>query len=63
MRDLIKITNEKIADTEKDNPEYREQYKEKYMKARRDAGLDDTCDEESFVKYLGVDLLDENDLV
>lgn len=62
MRDLIKTTNEKIAETEKENPEYREQYKEKYMKARRDAGLDDSKVEDSFVKYLGVDLLTDKDL-
>ena len=62
MRDLIKTTNEKIAVTEKENPEYREQYKEKYMKARRDAGLDDSKDEDSFIQYLGVDLLTEEDL-
>lgn len=62
MRDLIKTTNEKIAETEKENPEYREQYKEKYMKARRDAGLDDSQVEDSFVKYLGVDLLTDEDL-
>lgn len=62
MRDLIKTTNEKIADTEKEHPEYLDQYKEKYMKARRDAGLDDSKDEDSFVRYLGVDLLSEEDL-
>jgi hypothetical protein len=62
MRDLIKTTNEKIAETEKENPEYREQYKEKYMKARRDAGLDNNNDEDSFIKYLGVDLLTDEDL-
>lgn len=61
MRDLIKTTNEKIADTEKEHPDYREQYKEKYMKARRDAGLDDSKQEESFIQYLGIDLLKEEE--
>ena len=63
MRDLIKTTNEKIAETETHNPEYREKYKEKYMKARKDAGLDDSKDEDSFLKYLGVDLLTDEDLL
>lgn len=59
MRDLIKTTNEKIAATEAENPDYRSQYKQKYMQARQEAGLDDAKAEDSFVKYLGVDLLDE----
>jgi hypothetical protein len=59
MRDLIRTTNEKIAATEAENPVYREQYKEKYMQARRDAGLTEEQAEGSFLKYLGVDLLDE----
>lgn len=59
MRDLIRTTNEKIASTELENPTFRGQYKEKYMKARKDAGLDESATEESFIKYLGVDLLDE----
>jgi hypothetical protein len=62
MRDLIKVTNEKIAETEKENPEYRDQYKEKYMQARSKAGLGDDKDDDSFVKYLGVDLLTDEDL-
>lgn len=59
MRDLIKTTTSKISDLETDNPTFREQYKEKYMKARHDAGITDKQDEESFLQYLGVDLLDE----
>lgn len=62
MKDLIKTTNATIAETEKENPLYREQYKEKYMKARSDAGLDESKTEETFIKYLGVDLLDELNL-
>lgn len=62
MRDLIKTTNETIANTETEHPEYREQYKEKYMQARRDAGLTEEQSEDSFIKYLGVDLLDDEDL-
>jgi hypothetical protein len=61
MRDLIKTTNQTIAETEQNNPTFREQYKEKYMKARRDAGLDDSKEEESFIQYLGVDLLKDED--
>lgn len=64
MKDLIKTTNAKITETEKENPMYREQYKEKYMKARSDAGLDndDNKVEDTFIKYLGVDLLEDEDL-
>lgn len=61
MKDLIRTTNEVIATTEKEHPEYRDQYKEKYMKARRDAGLTDDKDDESFIKYLGMDLLTDDD--
>ena len=36
------------------HPEFVEQYKEKYMKARREAGIPDTDD--SFLQFLGTDL-------
>lgn len=62
MKDLIKTTNEKIAGTETEHPEYRDQYKDKYMQARRDAGLTEEQAEDSFIKYLGVDLIDDEDL-
>jgi len=61
MKDIIKTTNATIAEAEKKNPEYREQYREKYMKARHDAGLDEAKDEESFIKYLGMDLIEEDE--
>lgn len=57
MKDLIRTTNETIARVEADNPSYREQYREKYMQARKDAGLTEENEEDSFIKYLGVDLL------
>jgi hypothetical protein len=55
MKDLIRTTSDVIQTTEKENPDYVSQYKEKYMSARREAGLKDENDEESFIKYLGID--------
>jgi len=58
MKDLVETTNREIAEAEIHNPEYLEQYREKYRKARLDAGLTDKADdEESFIKFLGVDQL------
>lgn len=55
MKDLIKVTSETIAQAESSNPTYRDQYMEKYMKARKDAGLKEENEEDSFIKYLGLD--------
>lgn len=57
MKDLIRATNESIHAKEEEHPEFLAQYKEKYMKARKDAGLEDKMDEESFIKFLGMDQL------
>jgi hypothetical protein len=59
MKDIIKTTNEAIAKAEADHPEFLEQYREKYMSARKEAGLKE--DDDSFIKYLGVDQLPDMD--
>jgi len=63
MKDLIRTTNETIAMTEADCPSFRDQYKEKYMKARKDAGLTEENEEDSFIKYLGMDLISDEDKI
>jgi hypothetical protein len=57
MKDIIKTTNETIAKTEADHPEFLDQYRDKYMAARKEAGLEEKQDDDSFIKYLGVDQL------
>lgn len=57
MKDIIQTTNETIAKTEADHPEFLDQYREKYMTARKEAGLEEKPDDDSFLKYLGVDQL------
>jgi len=59
IRDILKTSNKTIAEVEADNPEYLERYREKYMVARREAGIKD--DDDSFIKYLGIDRLDAED--
>lgn len=51
-KSIIK-SREEIAEMDAEHPELKAQYVEKYMAARRDAGLRD--DDESFMKYLTVD--------
>lgn len=45
---------ERIKEIDIEMPEFKEQYKEKYMSARRDAGIPD--EKNSFVEYLGLDI-------
>jgi len=59
IRDILKTSNKTIAEVEAENPEYLERYREKYMVARREAGIKD--DDDSFIKYLGIDRLDAED--
>jgi len=56
MRDIIDKTSESIRSTEQENPDYVVRYKDKYMQARREAGIKD--DDNSFLKFLGQDNLD-----
>lgn len=45
---------ERIKEIDIEKPEFKEEYKEKYMSARRDAGIPD--EKNSFVEYLGLDI-------
>lgn len=45
---------QRIKEIDIEKPEFKEQYKEKYMSARRDAGIPD--EKNSFVEYLGLDI-------
>ena len=51
MKQSIIKTREEIAELDDENPDYLSSYREKYMNARRDAGLKD--DDASFLSYLG----------
>lgn len=50
---------DRIKQLDEENPEYKEQYLEKYMSARREAGIPD--EKSSFVEYLGLDINTEWD--
>lgn len=56
IKDILKTSNKNIQELEDNNPEYLGRYREKYMKARREAGIKD--DDDSFIKYLGIDRID-----
>ena len=56
IRDILKTSNVTIREMEETNPEYMDRYREKYMAARREAGIKD--DDDSFIRYLGMDNLD-----
>tara|TARA_B100001248_G_C27328146_1_gene430065 strand:+ start:98 stop:943 length:846 start_codon:yes stop_codon:yes gene_type:complete len=45
---------DRIKEIDLENPNFKEEYKEKYMSARRDAGIPD--EKNSFVEYLGLDI-------
>lgn len=53
MQEIIIKTKKQIDAVEEKNPEFRNQYFEKYMKARKDAGMkDDSHIKNSFMKFL-----------
>lgn len=54
MITILKKTDEEINQLEAESEEYKKVYKEKYMQARRDAGLKD--DDNSFIKYMCDDI-------
>lgn len=58
IRDLILTTNKEIQDLDNSHPEYKEQYLERYMEARRESGFDDSKlnASDTFMKYLGDDV-------
>jgi len=58
MKESIIKTREEIAELDEEEPSYYSTYREKYMDARREAGLKD--DDASFLSYLGDD--DEKDM-
>ena len=57
MKTSIRASTDKIAEFDKENPEFYEQYRERYFEARRKSGLKD--DDNSFLQYLGKDLEEE----
>ena len=53
---IIKVTRESIEKSDKENPEYVKKYKEKYMQARKEAGIKEDDSNDNFIKYLGKDV-------
>ena len=45
---------ERIKELDEGYPNFKDEYKEKYMSARREAGIPD--EKSSFVEYLGLDI-------
>jgi len=54
IKDILLKTNDEIVELDKKNPKFNDEYYEKYMKARKDAGIKDTSEDgkESFMKFL-----------
>lgn len=54
VRDIILKTREELKVLENDNPEFKEKYFDKYMQARKNAGLDNNIREvqDNFIKYM-----------
>ena len=58
MKESIAITSDTIKNYDDKNPDYFSRYKERYYEARKEAGIPDDSSEDSFIKYLGMDLKD-----
>ena len=58
MKESFQSAQTIIKELDENNPSFHSDYKEKYMKARRDAGIPDS--DESFIQYLGLDLAPED---
>lgn len=57
MKKNIIATREKIKECEQANPDFAKNYFDRYMQARRDAGIpDDQNTEENFIKYMVEDI-------
>lgn len=56
MKENIEKAKRVIQDIETEHPDYKDKYKQRYFEARKEAGLPDDKDENSFIKYLGLDL-------
>ena len=54
MKESYLSSVERIKELDVEHPEYKDQYKEKYMEARRQAGIPD--EKNSFVEYLALDI-------
>lgn len=54
MKASIIATRKMLAETEATNPEFKDNYMQKYKDARKEAGLPETDD--SFMKYMGEDI-------
>ena len=54
IKKILLKTNDDIVELDKKNPKFNDEYYEKYMKARKDAGIKDTSEDgqESFMKFL-----------
>lgn len=54
IKDILLKTNDEIAELDETNPNFNKEYYEKYMNARKDAGIKDTNEsaQESFMKFL-----------
>lgn len=59
VREVILKTRQDIEELDEQNPEFKEQYLEKYMKAREEAGLDEKVrdSQDNFLKYMVEDAL------
>jgi hypothetical protein len=59
MKKFILKTREEIAEMDAESPTYKEEYMEKYLKARRESGLDEQpASEENFLQYMGAEDID-----
>lgn len=54
MKDSYTSAVDRIKELDVENPEFQNEYKEKYFQARRDAGIPD--EKNSWVEFLGVDI-------
>lgn len=58
MKDSIQNTTSTIVSYDEKHPDFFSKYKTRYYEARKEAGLPDDTDDNSFIKYLGMDLKD-----
>lgn len=56
IKEIIKKTSAEIEEMEKDNPQFRDTYFNKYMEARKAAGMDDKTVQENFMKFMVEDI-------
>ncbi len=59
LQKLIRTTDKEIRDMDESNPEYKKEYMDRYMAARKESGFkDDEGPTEGFMKFLD----DDNDI-